>query len=317
MAGSIRKHTTKGRSPWYTIWAGGQDHHLGTDLSEALRKASLLLDGKPVSSSPETVAGLCYEWRNAKLGYWKVKHFGDWADEMALADLSDLSGYAKYLSRLTGKRGEPFKPASIRDYCRHARTCLQWAIDQGWKATVPPMPTKLPKRVRNPRDIDPTVLRAALEKIRHAKHIIRFIVATGCRPSEACNLKWEQISTRSGTAIVGDHKTAHHGKSRTIYLTPSALAVLAEVKTKAGPVFLSRLGKPYTPGGLRAILKRRGIPGAYCLRHTAAQDWLEQGIDFGVVAGLLGHGDLRTVQVYAQVRDRKLSAAAKGIRGIE
>jgi len=42
----------------------------------------------------------------------------------------------------------------------------------------------------------------------------------------------------------------------------------------SGCVFLSRLGKPYTPAGLRSIVKRAAknagisLPGSYRLRHT-------------------------------------------------
>jgi integrase len=311
MAGKIREHHGKGRTPWYTIWINGKDVPLGTDYAKAHLKASQLLEGKSPTGEAATVRGMCKAWEAAGLPKWKVNHFGAWGKKVVLASLNDLQPYADYLV----KAG--FKPASIRDYLRHARACIQWAIDQGWSASVPPMPKKLPKRVRAPRDIDPGMLRSALEKLGRSKAIIRFIAATGCRPSEACGLTWEQVSLRTGTAIVGNHKTAHHGKSRTIYLTQAAMQVLTEVQTKTGPVFLSRLKKPYTPMGLRAILKKYGIPGAYCLRHTAAQSWLEEGVDFGVVAGLLGHTDLRTVQVYAQVRDRKLSGAAKSIKGLE
>jgi integrase len=308
MAAEIRKHTARGRSPWYTLYIDGEDVHLGTDYAKAIARAGELQAGRKPAAG-ETVPGLVKAYVLAGYPQWKVQHLGAWGRKMLLTDLTSLDGYAKALIKVW-----KFKPASVRDYIRHAQACIQWGIDHGWTATVPPTPDKLPKRVRSPRDIDPTVLRAALETLGRAKPIVQFIAATGCRPSEACNLEWSAVSMRTGTAMVNAHKTKHHGKTRTIYLSPAALAILAEIPTKEGPVFLSRFKRPYTPSGLRCILKRRGIPGAYCLRHTAAQAWLDDGVDFGVVAGLLGHHDLRTVQVYAQVRDPRLRRAAQGLR---
>ncbi len=279
------------------------------ELAAAVERAGQLLKGQPVNVAPETVAGLVAAYVASGQPRWKVRKLAEWAGDMLLAELVSLDGYGQYLV------ASGMKASSVRDYLYHAMVCLKWANGRGYSVAVPPMPKGLPKKTRAPRDVDPIVLRAALERIKHAKLIIRFIVATGCRPSEACGLEWDSVSVRAGTAVLGLHKTAKKtGKPRTIYLTPAALAVLAEVPTKDGPVFLSKRGRPYTPAGLRAILTRKGIPGAYCLRHTAAQTWLDDGTDFGVVAGLLGHGDLRTVQVYAQVRDPKLRRAAQQLR---
>lgn len=155
---------------------------------------------------------------------------------------------------------------------------------------------------------------AGLAKLQGCRLIIRFIIATGCRPGEACGLDWEHIDKRHATATLPRHKTHHRGKVRTIYLTPAALEVLAECRTTAGMVFPNRDGHRYTSKHLWQSLNRVGIPGAYCLRHTAAQSWLDAGTDYGVVAGLLGHSNLQTVQVYAQVRAGRLMAAAKGLR---
>lgn len=311
----IRKHTRKGRSPWYTIVVNGEEKHLGTNYKAACQKAGDLLEGRTPNAAPITVLGLVAAWVNATgEPEWKCRHLVRWGGRTLLADLHDLAGYAEHLEQLDGLKGRKFMPASIRDYIRHARTCLRWGVKQGYLTEIPPMPEHLPKRSRQPRDIDPAVLVAALRRIKFAGPLLRFIAATACRPSEACNLDWTNVDMRHGTAVLSAHKTLHHGHTRTVYLSPAALAALASVPTKAGTVFLNRHGKPYSAIGLRSILRRKGIPGAYCLRHTAAQAWLDDGVDFGVVAGLLGHSDLRTVQIYGQVRNPRLMKAAKGLR---
>ncbi len=78
-------------------------------------------------------------------------------------------------------------------------------------------------------------------------------------------------------------------------------------------MFLSSKGKPYTLSGLRSILRQKGIKTTYSLRHTRAQTMLDSGYDVADVAAWLGHADLRTVQVYAQVRSRRLKKLAESL----
>lgn len=283
---------------------------LGTDKAEALRRASLLVRNdstKPARKSPITVAGMVQRWlAEFNLEPWKGRDFIEWAGAMPIHELSSLDGLSRHLlARMS--------PGSVRQYIRAARECCRWGADQGWPVSVPPFPDHIPKPPNQPRDIDPQKLVEALDKLQGCRRIIRFIIATGCRPSEACRLDWDNIDMRHATATLPTHKTHHKGKVRTIYLTPAAMDVLAECKTKDGMVFPNRDGNRYTPKHLWQSLHRVGIPGAYCLRHTAAQHWLESGLDYGVVAGLLGHSNLQTVQVYAQVRASRLMSAARSI----
>lgn len=118
--------------------------------------------------------------------------------------------------------------------------------------------------------------------------------------------------------ILPAHKSAARtGKPRTIYLTPEAKSVLEgllpDIGTPSGTVFKSRFFKPYTSSGLRAILRRHGGFTPYALRHTFAQAALDEQ-PMEVVAALLGHANLTTVQTYCQIRDRRASAAAASIK---
>lgn len=92
--------------------------------------------------------------------------------------------------------------------------------------------------------------------------------------------------------------------------------LLPDIGSRTGPVFLSRLRKRYTSGGLRSILRRHGGVNPYSLRHTYAQPAL-QTQPMEVVAALLGHADLETVQTYCQIRDRRAVAAARTLRVVK
>ncbi len=84
----------------------------------------------------------------------------------------------------------------------------------------------------------------------------------------------------------------------------------------SGCVFLSRLGKPHTPAGLRSVVKRAAkdagidLPGSYRLRHTFGQWIVDSGASVDEVGAALGHEPgSRETQIYAQVRrDRAVKA---------
>ena len=57
---------------------------------------------------------------------------------------------------------------------------------------------------------------------------LRLLFLTGARPGEIAGLKAEEVDLAQGVAVLTHHKTAHLGKSRTVYLCPEAVAVLRE-----------------------------------------------------------------------------------------
>lgn len=66
--------------------------------------------------------------------------------------------------------------------------------------------------------------------------LVRFLMFTGCRPSEACAIRPSDV-IMSGPVwryTVRQHKTAHHGKTRTVYLGPKAQEVLTRYLLRPG-----------------------------------------------------------------------------------
>ena len=51
----------------------------------------------------------------------------------------------------------------------------------------------------------------------------------------------------------------------------------------------------------------------HCFRHTYATLQITQGTDIYTVSKMLGHSDVRTTQVYAQIVDEKKQKAANAI----
>lgn len=147
--------------------------------------------------------------------------------------------------------------------------------------------------------------------------LLRFLWLTGCRPSEATQLTADAVDWQSSCIVLRKHKTAHKGKSRVIYLSADALALLNAQKEKHGTgfLFLGETGKPWGRKVLAQkmwrLQKRLGIKAtAYGLRHTFATDALANGVPDAHVAELLGHSGTAMIHKhYAH-----LTSKAKALR---
>ena len=121
--------------------------------------------------------------------------------------------------------------------------------------------------------------------------------ATGARPSEIASITAENFDAENALVVLENHKTAHKGKGRVIYLSPEIVALLAAQREKhpEGVLLRNRYG---TPWRITALVKtmgevrlRAGVPHATCYgyRHTFATDALANGVPDAHVAELLGH----------------------------
>lgn len=145
-----------------------------------------------------------------------------------------------------------------------------------------------------------------------------FLWLTGCRPGEARTLTADAVDWQNGTASVREHKTRRRGKTRTLYLSGEALAVLKGQSRTSGHLFRRSDGKPFSRHGImerwNRVAKLAGVYPltCYCLRHSFATRALESGLSDTDVAALLGHSSTAILhRVYSHV-----SANARRLREV-
>jgi integrase len=177
------------------------------------------------------------------------------------------------------------------------------------------------------RPADLAHVRAAQAHVLPAvRDLVELQLLTGARPGELVVVRPADVDTSGDVWVYrpADHKTAHRGKSRTIWFGPKAQAVLrpwldrpadswcfdsteAEMsrrlalgqRTQAAPP------RPYTVTGYgRAVRRgcdRAGVPSwhVHQLRHAAATSLVEQ-FGWAVAQTILGHSSLNTTKVYAE-----------------
>ena len=146
--------------------------------------------------------------------------------------------------------------------------------------------------------------------------VVRFLLYTGARKSEALRLKWEHV--HGDRAVLPDSKTG----PRTIWLASPARAVLAarQRRTNCPWVFASPRGGPATVDKeWNAIRAAAGLPTLrlHDLRHSLAAVAVNGGEGLRTVAGLLGHADIKTTFGYAHLAEGSVFDAANRVsRGL-
>ena len=144
------------------------------------------------------------------------------------------------------------------------------------------------------------------------KAMLELLYATGIRVSELINLDFSHVNTSAGFIRVGEEK------ERIIPLYPAAVKALrvyiAEIRPQmiADPqqksLFVNMNGERMTRQGFWKIIKsyqeKAGIQKQitpHTLRHSFAAHLLENGADLRSIQEMLGHSDISSTQIYAQI----------------
>ena len=292
---------------------------------EAMRRASEIMGQPVVTDRPQTVGELIAawvttatpsSWSHSMLDAWKK---AAWATPLRDVDRDHLIRFHQHLNKVRGghaRRTQSNGPRTIQLKVLHAARVLRWAHQRGFVHVMPDMP-RLEKPSRRPRDYDQAALQEIFASLpRGTKPIFRFLLETGCRPSEACKLRWEDVDLKAGLCVLDRHKVVKRtGEPRTIALTPAARAILDGIPRRDGYVFLNRLKQPYKPSGLRTTLRRstkKKYSSVYSLRHTRAQSILDNGGSLEDVAAILGNS-VQTATIYAKIRAERARRVASAL----
>jgi len=164
-----------------------------------------------------------------------------------------------------------------------------------------------------------------------ARPIAIFMCFQGTRAQETLQLRWEQVDLAARTAYIAESK---NHKGRTVPLHPRVIEALTELRRArpeaAGPVFLTRWGKPYPDrridgragtnpfrGAHKGALTRAGIKGfrVHDWRHHWAISMLRAGNDVETVRKQGGWESLAAMQRYlATALDEHHHEAVRRVR---
>ncbi|HEY7950217.1 MAG TPA: tyrosine-type recombinase/integrase [Solirubrobacterales bacterium] len=146
---------------------------------------------------------------------------------------------------------------------------------------------------------------------------VALMVSTGVRVHEVVGIRCRDIDL-PGRAI---RLLGKGRRERQVFLTNDWIANLTSAYTEARSVLgLQHLHllfnlhhDPLTPPAMRSRLAKAAIAAGltprvtpHMLRHTAATQLIEAGVDIRYIQRLLGHASLSTTEIYTHVSDRAL-----------
>jgi integrase/recombinase XerD len=227
---------------------------------------------------------------------------------------------------------EGLKATTIKRRMAAVKLMFRWLQREGLLLQDPfhqlDLSIRTPRRL--PRSLAGHEMRLLLQGARHDatlpshEAILNYLVVvvlftTGLRVSELTSLTVPDVFVGDGTMYV----RGKGSRERRVYVSgPEALGLLAQyaelrvsMTTTDQRFFLRQNGTPLTSNQVRIRLKalalRCGIRRSvtpHVLRHTAATQLIEAGVDIRVVQRLLGHASIATTEIYTHVSDTALQA---------
>jgi integrase len=152
---------------------------------------------------------------------------------------------------------------------------------------------------------------------------LQLLWLTGARPGEIAGLKAEELDLDQGVVVLTDHKTAHLGKSRVLFLSAEAVGVIRGLDRREGLLFPGEGGQKMTAQAigrrLARLCQKAGVKAcmAYGYRHSFATDALASGVPDAQVAALLGHSGttmLHRHYSHLTARSQALRGALEAVR---
>jgi len=241
---------------------------------------------------------------------------------------------------LEDARHEGLSPRTIRRRASGVRGFCRWLVSNNLLGSDPWIGTPIPSgRARAlPRTVATHHLHQLFKHLRDSAAIhgrrdllrplerphetttllgVALIVATGVRVNELVSIEYQAIDLLEGSLRL----TGKGRRERQVFLANAWLTDLTraylETRVTLEPkhsrlLFDRRLG-PLSPAAMRSrLVKAAEGAGIGCrvtphmLRHTAATQLIEAGVDIRYIQRLLGHASLSTTELYTHVSDRAL-----------
>ncbi|NDY74254.1 site-specific integrase [Desulfobacter hydrogenophilus] len=150
-----------------------------------------------------------------------------------------------------------------------------------------------------------------------ATYVIKILMFTGIRLSEALGLLWKNINIENGTALLPNTKA---GKARNVILNELARQVMVDMKSfKVNKyVFPGKNPNTHLKGIKRtfeAVKAKAGINDfrAHDIRHTFASIGINKGASLYEIQKLLGHHSSQMTQRYSHLSDQAVRDVSDGV----
>jgi site-specific recombinase XerD len=284
------------------------------------------MQNKSIGAQKDTKAAFAVALKYAES---RTKGKGTKDDEskpkLADVDKNFILGYVDYLRNTYRKKnGQPLSESTTAQYFQYLGFAMKKAYQRGY---VSENPYSRLEREDKPKDRHAKREYLEIDEVQRlidshcgneqVKRAFLFSCFCGLRLSDIRNLTWGGLKTDGDSNNAIDiQKTG-----RRIYLTlsPDALHYLPErgAATDADKVF-NLPAVSSVEDDIEVWRRRAGISKHvtfHTARHTFATMMLTLGADIYTTSKLLGHANIQTTQIYAEIIDRKKQEAVNLVKG--
>ncbi|WP_256378143.1 tyrosine-type recombinase/integrase [Sporosarcina sp. D27] len=208
--------------------------------------------------------------------------------------------------------------SSFFSFCLEEEYMEKTVVKKRWR---PKIPHSLPKYLD---EFEYARVKVSSEQLPiRNRALLLFLFSTGCRVSEVASLHVQDIDFDKRKVDV----TGKGRKIRQIYFSEECGLVVQDYLDKrsakpSDPLFMNKFGDGLQVQGIRKVLKKVGGEAGlvqsfhpHMCRHTFATNMLARGADLQFIADVLGHADLNTTRIYAQIPTEEMLLTYQNIMG--
>jgi site-specific recombinase XerD len=252
-----------------------------------------------------------------------LTHFVNYCTSQELKFIQELS--AGFIRQYLISLALIHNPGGVHAKFRAVRAFLYWIEEEevmpaGWKNPIHKVraPT-VPENLLEPiplEDVNRLLDACKGESANRDKSIFLFLLDTGVRARELCNINLDDVEMGSGAITIRQGKGR---KPRTVYIgrkTRRALRAYLRTRRDNSPaLFVTTFEDRLTYSGLREILRRRSLDAGikkttlHRFRHAFAINYLRNGGDIFTLQRLMGHTTLDVLKKYLKLIDQDTQIA--------
>jgi integrase/recombinase XerD len=263
---------------------------------------------------------------NTEMSYRRdLRKMNDYFAKKNIRDLSaisesDLSDYVKHLEKQKYSAATVSRNiASVKALCHFLVLKKKMAVDVSTGLKAPKIEKKLPTIMSN-AEVNKLLMQpsgSSMKEIRD-KAMLELLYATGIRVSELISLRTSDVNMQMSCIVCRDlHKErmipfGHKAKKAlSKYLSEVRDNMVNEKQSEI--LFVNCSGEPMSRQGFWKLIKfytkKAGITDditPHTLRHSFAAHLVENGADLKSVQEMLGHSDISTTQIYANINQKHI-----------
>jgi integrase len=141
-----------------------------------------------------------------------------------------------------------------------------------------------------------------------------FSALTGLRWSDISSLKWSNLKHSSDQGYYISFKQQKTGSEERLPINEQAIMLIGARQDESQKVFIGLSYSPHFKVILNKWMEQAKINKKitfHCARHSFATMLVTKDVNISTISTMLGHKDIRTTQIYAQVVDKAKIDAAK------